>query len=218
MAQPAVKRPVGNSRERNLRLVPGFGGGSPPPGPRSLRLANAQIGVLLLIASETTMFAGLLAAHFVLRSGSAAWPPPNLPRLPLAITCVNSGMLMLSAFTVHRALSAARYGRQQGLMAALLATVVLGMAFVVVQGTEWVRLIRQGLTLSSGLYGATFYTIIGLHAVHVVAAVIWLSLVLRSARRGRYIASNHVGVWVCAVYWYFVCVLWLVLVGAIYLN
>ncbi len=101
--------------------------------------------------------------------------------------------------------------------AALSATGIAGSLFLLVQGTEWVRLIGQGLTLSSGSYGGTFYTLIGLHALHVVAAVVWLGAVLGQAWRGDFSAKRRAGVALCAMYWYFVCALWLVLFPMVYL-
>jgi heme/copper-type cytochrome/quinol oxidase subunit 3 len=117
---------------------------------------------------------------------------------------------------MSRAVKAIRAGSQAGLRSALLATAVLGAGFLAIQGSEWVRLIHQGLTLSSGSYGATFYTLIGLHGLHVVGAVIWLLAVMAIAYRGRYTATRYAGVSVCATYWYYVCALWVVLFGVVY--
>jgi cytochrome c oxidase subunit 3 len=203
--------------ERRLTLVRGYGGGGPPqPAVRQPPISNAQLGVVIFIAFETMIFVGLVTAYWVLRSGSFAWPPPNLPRLPLAVTSVNTAMLTLSAFTMFRAVRAARAGSQAGLRSALIATAMLGTGFLLIQGSEWARLIRQGLTLSSGSYGATFYTLIGLHALHVVGAVVWLLAVLAIAHRGGYTAKQPAGVALCATYWYYVCALWVVLFGIVY--
>lgn len=212
--EPSPERGV----ERRLTLVRGYGGGGPPePAVRQLPISNAQLGVLIFIAFETMVFVGLVTAYWVLRSGAFAWPPPNLPRLPLAVTWVNTAMLTLSAFTMFRAVRAARAGSPAGLRSALIATAALGTGFLLVQGSEWARLIHQGLTLSSGSYGATFYTLIGLHALHVVGAVVWLLAVLAIAHRGGYTAKHHAAVALCATYWYYVCALWLVLFGIVYL-
>ena len=85
------------------------------------------------------------------------------------------------------------------------------------QGSEWVRLIHHGLTLSAGMYGATFYTLIGTHAAHVVGAVVWLGLVGWWARRGQ-VRRRHATrrVDACAIYWVFVCALWLALFALVY--
>jgi cytochrome c oxidase subunit III len=197
--------------------VPGFGGGPPPRSLPAPPISNAQLGMAVFMAFETMVFVGLVTAYLILRGKSFAWPPPDLPRLPLAVTWVNTAMLLFSAFTMSRATAAIRAANQHGLRSALVATALLGTGFLAVQGSEWVRLIGQGLRLSSGSYGATFYTIIGLHALHVVGAVIWLLCVLLVARRDGYTARKHVGLKVCAMYWYFVCVLWVALFGLVYL-
>lgn len=198
--------------------VPGFGDGSPPTGVRQPPVSNAQLALLIFIAFETMIFMGLITAYWVLRANSFTWPPPELPRLPLAVTWVNTGMLLFSAFTMSRAVAAIRAGSQDGLRSALVGTAVLGVGFLAVQGSEWVRLIRQGLTLSSGSYGSTFYTLIGLHALHVVSAVVWLLAVLTVAQRQHYTATRHAGVRLCATYWYFVCALWIILFAVVYLS
>ena len=95
-------------------------------------------------------------------------------------------------------------------------TALLGGIFLVVQGYEWARLLQFGLTLSSGVYGATFYTLIGCHAAHVFGAVIWLLAVLFSAKRQRFSGQRHVAVQLCSMYWYFVVALWPVLFVAVY--
>jgi heme/copper-type cytochrome/quinol oxidase subunit 3 len=96
-------------------------------------------------------------------------------------------------------------------------TGVLGVTFLAIQGSEWVRLVAHGLRLSSGMYGGTFYTLIGLHGLHVTAGVLWLCGVVALAMRGRYNSRNAAGVELCAAYWYFVCAIWPVLFGLVYL-
>ena len=210
--------PIKGPPPRRLTVIRGFGGGPPPPQPVRPVISNAQLGILVFIAFETMTFLGLIIAYLVTRAGSFAWPPPHLPRLPVAVTAVNTAVLLFSGYTMHGGARAIRAGRQHGLRLALAVTAILGGAFLLVQGTEWVRLLRQGLTLTSSLYGATFYILIGLHALHVVGAVTWLLIVLILARRGHFTAKQHVGVTVCATYWYFVCGLWVVLFGVVYLH
>lgn len=206
-AAPEIRRP---------RTRVGFGDGPPPTGV-SPPISNAQLGMLIFMAFEAMIFVGLITAYWVLRTGSFTWPPPNLPRLPLGVTWVNTAVLLLSGFTMSRAASAVRAGDQEGLRTMLVGTAMLGAAFLAAQGTEWVQLIRQGLTLSSGSYGSTFYTLIGLHALHVFGAVVWLGAIAILAQRGRYSASRHTGITLCTMYWYFVCALWVVLFAIVYL-
>jgi heme/copper-type cytochrome/quinol oxidase subunit 3 len=209
-------RPTDSHETPRLRVIQGHGGG-PPPQTWEPPVSNAQLAILIVIAFEAMVFVGLITTYFVLRSSNhLAWPPPDMPRLPLAVSSVNTVMLTLSAFTMWRARSAIRAADEAGLRSSLTATTVLGVGFLAVQGSEWSRLIRQGLTLSSGSYGSIFYTLVGLHALHVVAAVVWLLAILVLARRGHFTAKRHAGVQLCAMYWYFVCALWLVVFGLVY--
>jgi cytochrome c oxidase subunit 3 len=72
--------------------------------------------------------------------------------------------------------------------------------------------------LSSGTYGATFYTLIGLHGAHVFGAVLWLLVVLAGARAHRFSATRHVALTLCGMYWYFVVALWPLLFSLVYLS
>jgi heme/copper-type cytochrome/quinol oxidase subunit 3 len=178
---------------------------------------NARLGVMLFIGAEGMCFAGLLSAFLVFRTGSAVWPPPFQPRLPIVVTAVNTCILLWSSYTMSRALRAIRRGNTPGLIDWLRLTALLGLIFLSVQGYEWARLLQFGLTLSSSVYGATFYTIIGGHAAHVFGAVIWLLIILAMAKKQRFSAERCIGVQVCGLYWYFVVALWPILFGLVYL-
>ena len=93
---------------------------------------------------------------------------------------------------------------------------LLGGLFLTVQGYEWVRLIRFGLTVSSGVYGALFYTVVGAHGLHVVAALTWLAVVTIQATRGRFTTGHAGPIRACALYWHFVVALWPVLYLSVY--
>lgn len=179
---------------------------------------NARLGMLIFLGAETMFFAALVGAFLVLRVGAQVWPPPFQPRLPVEVTGVNTLILLASSLTLTRALRAIRRGDRDGLIWGLGQTALLGAIFLAVQGYEWARLVHFGLTVSSGAYGATFYTLIGAHGVHVFAAVIWLSVVLLGARRGWFTARHHVAVSLCGMYWCFVVFLWPVLYTLVYLR
>jgi heme/copper-type cytochrome/quinol oxidase subunit 3 len=178
---------------------------------------NARLAIMLFLGAEAMFFAGLLSGYLVFRTGSVVWPPPLQPRLPILVTALNTLVLLSSGWTMRGALRAIRRGDQRGLADGLGLTAALGAAFLSVQGYEWMRLLEFGLTLSSGVYGATFYTLIGCHALHVFGAVVWLLIVLIMARRGRFSAQRHVAATLCGMYWYFVVALWPVLFVAVYL-
>jgi len=213
MAREATARKI-------AELRPAFGGGDPPDRPVAPSppiIGNARLGLLMLLVAETMFFSGLIGAFLVFRLSSPDWPPPFQPRLPVGVTAVNTTVLLLSGFAMKAALRAARAGRSAPLARWLITTAALGTAFLAVQGYEWLRLIHYGLTLSSGVYGATFYTLIGCHGAHVLGAVFWLLAVLMQAREGRYSAGDYTGVQLCGMYWIFVVALWPVLYGLVYL-
>lgn len=185
--------------------------GSWPP------VSNARLGMWMLIATESMFFGGMVAAFLVLRLSAAVWPPPFQPRLPVGVTAANTVILLASSYALVRARQAIRRDDRRGLTAWLRRTALLGGLFLAVQGAEWMRLVHFGLTVSSGVYGATFYTLIGTHGVHVLGALTWLALVLIGAARGRYTARDHVGVATCAMYWHFVVGLWPILYVLVYL-
>jgi cytochrome c oxidase subunit III len=187
---------------------------APAPSP----VPNALIGVTILIGAETMFFAGLIAALFILRANSVAWPPPGQPRLPLGATALNSVVLIVSGFTMYRALAAMRAGGGRAMLRLLAMTGLLGATFLMVQGLEWVRLLGYGLRASSNLYGATFYTAIGAHGLHVMGGLAALAVVVRHAVAGRYDAAHHAGLEACAFFWLFVVALWPVLYVLVYLT
>ncbi|MBM3227124.1 MAG: hypothetical protein FJZ47_25435, partial [Candidatus Tectomicrobia bacterium] len=118
-------------------------------------LSNARLGMLIFLGAETMFFAGLIGSFLVYRLSTAVWPPAAMPSLPVGVTGVNTLILLYSAYTMWRANRAIRAGHQQQFAQVLLLTGLLGTVFLAIQGYEWVQLIGFGLTISSGVYGAT---------------------------------------------------------------
>jgi cytochrome c oxidase subunit III len=193
------------------------GDGEPHPRSEGSPLSNARLGMLMLLGGEVMFFGGLVIAFLQLRLGAPAWPLPGQPRLPIGLTAVNTVILLASSWTLGQALRAIRADDQSGLVRWLGRTWGLGALFLIVQGVEWTRLVHFGLRVSSGVYGATFYTLIGVHGAHVLGAAVWLGAVLWLARRGRFTPERHVVLDCCAIYWHFVVALWPVLYMLVYL-
>jgi len=174
-------------------------------------LPPAWVGMLFFVAAETMLFGGLLFAFVVFRLWSPVWPPLGEPRLPLGVTAANTAVLLVSAVTMSRARRHARAGAGPRARRLLGLTAALGWTFVTVQGGEWMRLAQWGLTAASGPYGGLVFALIGAHGVHVLGAVVWL---LVDAVRGPEPAPPRLAAG--AVYWYFVCALWLAIFAAVY--
>jgi heme/copper-type cytochrome/quinol oxidase subunit 3 len=212
----APPRPHANGRIPPPLPPPGDDDGR-EPAPRRPRMDNARIAMLFFLAGETMFFAGLVSGFLVLRLGAPVWPPPLQPRLPVLVTGLNTLVLLASSIAMTGALRAAARADRPALLERLVATAALGALFLAVQGYEWARLIEYGLTASSGAYGATFYTLIGVHGVHVVGALVWLLVTLALAARGRFADGRVTILRSCATYWHFVVGLWPVLYLAVYL-
>lgn len=176
-----------------------------------------KLGMALFIAAEAMFFAGLISAYLVFRAGNVGWPPAGQPRLPVASTAFNTLILLLSAVFCHRAVSTIRAGRGRSSSYWIAATLAFGLFFVILQGREWIRLVQYGLTLTSSVYGALFYTIIGLHGLHVLAGTAILFFVLKRSAAGGCCAESHLGVDLARMYWNFVVGLWPILYGLVYL-
>ncbi len=180
----------------------------PPPGRVGSPISNARLAVAALIVAEVMLFTALVGAYLVIRLTPATWPPPDLPTLPIGLTAFNTLLLLGSMAPMHLALRAIRTGDQARGARAIVVAASLGVVFLLIQGFEWSRLVVHGLTLQTGSYGGAFYLLIGCHALHVFAAVLWLVVVCVGTVQGRFTAARHDTFEACAIFWYFVCLLW----------
>lgn len=189
-------------------------------GPRIARerplLPNGTLAMVFFLFAETMFFAGLISAYWVLRSGFEVWPPADQPRLPVGATAFNTAFLLLSGLTMVQAWRSLAQPYTGKLKFWLAATLGLGSVFLLLQGYEWVRLIGFGLTTRSSLYGGTFYLLIGMHALHVLGALIFLVLALGKIRGFLIQSRQRRLVTQAALYWFFVVMLWPVLYGLVY--
>jgi heme/copper-type cytochrome/quinol oxidase subunit 3 len=221
---PALEAPPRPPSERRINgrtppAPPGDGGGDDDgrePGPRR-GLDNLRLAILVFMGAEAMFFGALISGLLVIRLGMAAWPPPLEPRLPIAITGLNTLVLLASSVTLAAAGRARRRGDRRRLVRGLSATAALGALFLAVQGYEWIRLIDFGLSLSSGIYGTTFFALIGTHGLHVLAALVWMLVTTALTMRGWFPEGRTAPLQACAMYWHFVVGVWPVLYFTVYL-
>lgn len=162
---------------------------------------SAMVGMALFLMTEVMLFAGLISAVLVTRSGASTWPPAGLPRLPVLVTAINTAVLLASGIIL---LTAGGRRRRVALAA------ILGGMFLAIQGFEWAKLITFGLTAGSSNFGGLFYALIGMHALHVLAGLVCL----------LYALSTHpktLPLRVSSLYWYFVVAIWPALYISVYL-
>jgi len=171
---------------------------------------KSVVGLLLFIATEIMFFGGLISIFLILRASAEVWPPLGQPYLPVGSTAINTLILLGSGFTMWRAVNS------ENSKMWLLLTGLFGLIFLVIQGKEWLSLIAFGMTLSSGTYGGTFYTLIGFHALHVFGGLVYLLVVTKRVFSGTTRFENLLET--CSIFWYFVVALWPVLYFLVYLK
>jgi cytochrome c oxidase subunit 3 len=180
-------------------------------------ISSSLLGMVLFIASEVMFFGGLFGAYFTIRSAAPEWPPPETPHLSAAYAAVLTAILVTSSVTMQLGVWAIRKNEQLRLLRWLAVSLVLGLIFLCLQAYEYANLIEEGMTLSSGVFGSTFYTLTGFHGAHVAGGAAFILIVLLRARSGQFTARYHDTVEMASYYWHFVDVVWLGLFSTIYL-
>jgi cytochrome c oxidase subunit III len=180
-------------------------------------ISSSLLGMVLFIASEIMFFGGLFGAYFTLRSAAPEWPPPDNPHLSAPYAAVLTAILVTSSVTMQFGVWAIRKNNQRRLILWLGVSLLLGATFLAMQALEYANLIREGMTLSSGVFGSTFYTLTGFHGAHVAGGAAFILIVLLRARSGQFTARYHDTVEMASYYWHFVDVVWIGLFSTIYL-
>jgi cytochrome c oxidase subunit III len=177
------------------------------------KVSPLAVGVVVWLASELMFFSGLFAAYFTLRATTDPWPPVGID-LPIVRASIGTGVLVFSSFTMHAAVTAARGEDRKGAVRWLIVTLVLGVLFITNQGVEYVE---ATFSISSNAYGSMFFLMTGFHGLHVIGglffmvAVIWMI----TGRTSR--APVVPTIEVCAYYWHFVDLVWVVMFANLYL-
>ena len=176
---------------------------------------RGRVGMLCLIAAETGIFSIFVVAYLFYIGKSVTGPmPKDVLELPIFI----SVCLLSSSLTVHLAVKSLARGRLAGFQVWWFATIVLGLIFLVGTAREWHRLIyEKGLTISTNLFGTTYYSLVGLHASHVTIGLVALSIVMTFALLGKVKPEHADRAEVLSLYWHFVDVVWVVVFTVVYI-
>jgi heme/copper-type cytochrome/quinol oxidase subunit 3 len=170
----------------------------------------------LFLASECLLFGSLIGAYLLYRGQSVVGPyPEDLFDIPF--TSVSAFVLLMSSVTMVLALAAIQRGDQRGLRIWLLSTALLGLLFLSGQAFEFTEFNREGLSLSSNLFGTTFFVLTGFHGAHVTVGVLILLSLLVMAFRGRLTQAQSLNIELAGLYWHFVDVVWIVIFTLVYL-
>jgi cytochrome c oxidase subunit III len=175
-----------------------------------------KMAMWLFIIADTATFAGCLVAYGFLRNATPSWPRPFHSIVNVAIMTF---ILLTSSLTMLFGMDAARLGDKAKALRWTLITAGLGAVFAILHIREWLALIDEGMTLfknpwGTGLFGSAFYSITGLHLLHVTGGVIALIVVGLRYQGGRYKADD---LEITGLYWHFVDLVWMFVVPLVYL-
>jgi cytochrome c oxidase subunit 3 len=177
--------------------------------------SRGRVGMFSLIAAESAIFTIFVVAYIFYIGQSLSGPTP---RQVLHVPIFNTICLLSSSLTIHLALSALRLGKGATFKFWWLLTFALGAVFLIGTGREWYHLIyEEGLTISTNLFGTTYYSLVGLHAFHVTAGLVGLAVVMILALAGGVKREHAHRVDVLSLYWHFVDVVWVVVFTVVYI-
>jgi cytochrome c oxidase subunit III len=175
---------------------------------------RGTVGMTCLIVAEAAIFIIFVVAYIFYIGKSLSGPTPaQVLELPIFGTIC----LLSSSITVHFAVSALRKQNQRSFILNLAGTVTLGSIFLITTAQEWYHLIHdEGLTIQTSLFGTTYYSLVGLHATHVVVGLIMLSIALVLSLRGLVKEEHAEKLEVLSLYWHFVDAVWVVVFLVVY--
>jgi len=177
--------------------------------------SRGRVGMLSLIAAELAIFAIFVVAYLFYIGKSLTGP---LPKDVLELPIFASICLLSSSLTIHAAVNALRNGRVRAFSMWWFATMVLGLIFLGETVREWYHLIfEKGLTISTNLFGTTYYSLVGLHAFHVTVGLICIASAMVLALLGKVKQEHSERADVFSLYWHFVDVVWIVVFTAVYI-
>ena len=189
-----------------------------PPAVRpEVTLSAGQWGMLSFLVSEAALFGTLIVTYLFYVGRDVVGPTPA-KALSLGLVVWTTACLLASSATVHMAERRLERENQGRFLRWWLATILLGAAFLGGTAFEWRELIvRHHLTISRNLFGTTYYTLVGLHAVHVTAGLAIMLIVLGLALGRQVTSANRAGVGLVSWYWHFVDGVWVVVFTVVYL-
>ncbi|PYP73584.1 MAG: cytochrome oxidase subunit III [Gemmatimonadetes bacterium] len=182
----------------------------------SMGLDSRKMAFWAFIGSECLLFGSLISTYLVYKGRSVVGPYPH-DILNIPFTSVSTFDLLMSSLMMVLALAAVQRGDLKWAKVWLVATALLGIFFLSGQVYEFTSFVREGLTLQTNLFGATFFVLTGTHGAHVTVGVVWLLTLWVRALQGQLTAANAVTVEICGLYWHFVDVIWIVIFTVVYL-
>ena len=182
----------------------------------STGLDNRKLLMWLFLASDCLLFGSLIAAYLLYRGRSVVGPyPEDLFDIPF--TSVSAFILLMSSVTMVLALAAIQRGNVRNMRIWIFTTAILGTLFIAGQVFEFTEFNHEGLSLSTNLFGTTFFVLTGFHGAHVTVGVLILMSLFVVSMRGGIQQKDSLAVELAGLYWHFVDIVWIVIFTLVYL-
>ena len=182
----------------------------------STGLDSRKLAFWTFIGSECLLFGTLISTYLVYKGRSVTGPTPQ-EILNIPVTSVSTFDLLMSSLAMVLALAAVTRGDKVWARVWLGTTAVLGLVFLGFQAYEFTSFVHEGLTLTTNLFGSTFYVLTGFHGGHVAVGVLWLTTLLVRSLQGKLGPEKALNVEIAGLYWHFVDVVWIVIFTVVYL-
>ena len=179
-------------------------------------LPSTKLAMWLFLASECLLFGALISTYVLYRGASKVGPYPS-DVFDIAYTSVSSFVLLASSLSMVLALAAAQKRDVVRMRLWLLTTAMLGLTFVGGQVYEFTAFFHEGLTISTNLFGSTFFVLTGFHGVHVTVGIIMLLSLVGMSATDRLPDDAAFPVEMVGLYWHFVDIVWIVIFTVVYL-
>ena len=170
-------------------------------------------GFIIFLCSESIIFLAFFVGYALLKITSPEWLPEGVEGLETRMPMINTVILVSSSFVAYFAEVYLHKENLWGFRALWLLTMAMGSYFVYGQYVEWSEL---KFSLSSGVFGGTFYLLTGFHGLHVITGILLMGLMLARSFRANNYAKGDMGVTAVSLFWHFVDVIWIILYVLIY--
>ncbi|MDZ7734417.1 MAG: cytochrome c oxidase subunit 3 [Acidimicrobiia bacterium] len=179
-------------------------------------MSNNKLGMWVFLGSECLLFGGLIST-FLLYKGRIGEGDIGPELFDIPFTSVSSFVLLMSSLTMVLAVSAIERGDHRSLRVWLAGTAALGSVFIAGQVYEFTAFYREGLGYTTNLFGSAFYTLTGLHGIHVTVGIIMLVTLIILSVRGQLAQNRSETVEIIGLYWHFVDIVWIIIFAVVYL-
>ncbi|MCA9549652.1 MAG: cytochrome c oxidase subunit 3 [Myxococcales bacterium] len=178
---------------------------------------RTMLGLKIFLVSLGVFFGALLVLYAMLRWSLPEWPPAGQPAFPILLPTLNTGVVWISSAVIHAALGALRTAKPRRFGQLMLVTANLGAVFLALQVLLFRQAVGMGLQVGSNVYSAVFFTLAGVHAVHVLVGVTALAALALMAFRAPTGRNRLIRARMWATYWHFMGAVWTIMYVALFL-